>query len=193
MGYTWWQRGPNAAFHSADITMPRCAVMGGAVVAALTAWCDDKILELFAESDIAAKIDKRQTKQDLKQYLDSKAKLVFSLHEWFIHENEESGSSPFRKGDVDVFLQASPFPRSLLRRFGGLGLNSDLRNHVGSFCGDFVQDDLRRMACAVYPNELGDGDDDNGDDDACTFDHAVSKTALNSMLTVVHEADNQEK
>ena len=40
------------SFHSSDATQPRAAAMGGAVVAALTAWRDNAIANLFKDYEM---------------------------------------------------------------------------------------------------------------------------------------------
>ena len=49
MGYKWPS---TAGFHHDDPSYPRCAVMGGAVVAALTAWRDPNVLDIVENMNL---------------------------------------------------------------------------------------------------------------------------------------------
>lgn len=61
--------------------------------------------------------------------------------------------SPFDAGDVDVFLQASPFTRGLTGTFKRYGLDSDVMEVIEGFLGGsgYVQGDLERLAEKVEP------------------------------------------
>lgn len=152
-------------YHSSDPTMPRGAVMGGAVVAALTAWRDTKVVRFFAVYDLENELIEGGTR-----YFQAKHRLVSALHECFLRSQ-----SPFASGDVDIFLQPSALTRSLVEHLNQAGLNHDVRKHVESYIGGcgLVQGDLHRTATAVYQNEPGDN---------FSFVYALSKTALNAIL-----------
>jgi hypothetical protein len=147
LGYTW------PCFHSSDPELPRCAVQGGAVVAALTAWRDPEVLRLFEAAQLDAWIDKRLKRNNpfFEEYENRKTQLLDELHNWFQYNGIDS-RSVFSTGDVDIFLQASSFTRSLTRNLKDLGLDSDIRERVESFIGGcgYVQDDLKRLADSVF-------------------------------------------
>ena len=58
MGYTW------DSFHADDVHLPRCAVMGGTVVAALTGWRDEHVLQLFSNARLEDKIQYADLEDD---------------------------------------------------------------------------------------------------------------------------------
>jgi len=125
MGYQW-----RGLLNSADPTFPRGAIMGGAVVAALSSW-------EFAE-------DTKQLEEALhsgqeSEYADAKKSVLTKLHEYFLHHEPArrwgepefpAVNSIFSKGDVDIFLERSPLTRTLLQKLTGVGFTNDT---VGAF------------------------------------------------------------
>lgn len=106
------------------------------MVAALTSWRDRSVLSFFQEAELELYI----TKESPTEYLTAKESLVQSLHDWFLYKDEQGfgadappPQSPFSTGDVDIFIQASPFTRAPLNKLGELGLDANLRNHVCDF------------------------------------------------------------
>ena len=74
--------------------------MGGAVVAALTAYQDKFVVEAFANSKLF--VDGRLT--DENEYWEAKINLIKMLHNHFIFQ-QRGPSSSYSKGDVDIFMQ----------------------------------------------------------------------------------------
>jgi len=168
-------------FHSPDPDLPRAAVMGGAVVASLTAWRDDWVFEKFRESQL----DHLINCSDEKEYLRAKKKLMWKLHYFFLepidpeYDPDYEGKSAFSSGDVDVFLQPSPMTRSLMTKLSDeFKLGPQVRDHIRSFIGGsgFVQGDLRRASEEIYgpKREVCPG---------TSFVYALSEYALNGLLT----------
>jgi hypothetical protein len=203
-------------YHSLDPQLPRCAVMGGAVVAALTGWRDEHILELFHGADLELELNKQQEDSSIASYLEAKRTLVTALHDWFLYHDDEVQAysreirrvdqSPFSTGDVDIFLQASPCTRRLVDHLIGHGLTQDLRKHVHSYldaCG-FGQVDLHRMGKKIY-NQLVSlrpkktirrywkGSFTEEEQPCDEFVYALSKNALNSLLTVPENFEEQDQ
>jgi hypothetical protein len=125
LGYSW------APFHADDRELPRAALMGGAVVAALTAWRDAHIVDFFADAGLGQILERPKQKRQKKveAYKIRKEGLLTQIHTYFWR------SSCFAAGDVDVFLQASPLTRRLMRQLHVLGLGVDLRNRVQGYIG----------------------------------------------------------
>jgi len=202
LGYKW------PKFHSPDPTVPRCALQGGAVVAALTAWRDPEVLRLFEQAQLHHWMHKRRKggryvyDGGRHEYEDLETRLLERLHNWFLFrmereprwgENREdvplAPQSPFSTGDADIFLQASPFTRKLIGKLNMNGLDSGLREEVEAFIGGcgYLHDDLQRIAdtglsgldWANYPENS-------------TMVYALTKNAFNFML-VRNENPHQMK
>lgn len=184
-------------YNSADPTMPRASIMGGAVVAALSSFRDTKVAALFKKNGAIFKElkKKKPTDEDLAKYKKGMDELVAQLHDHFLHEEkkstksfpkkkksnekESSNNSPFCDGDADIFLQASPFTRALSQTLAGNGMDSFLQNHISPFLGgcDIVQDDLIRFSSALCKDYLEQEYKSYG-----AFVYAVAKNGLSFML-----------
>ena len=137
-------------FNSKNTAVPRGAIMGGAVVAALTSWNDPKIIALFQplekvidallllslsskkKSNLACSGNAHKTKRRKKtnnnpmktlidEYITTKTEIMTKLNDYFLQS-----SSPFVDGDVDMFLAASPHTRAM---FDDKGHNNINNNH----------------------------------------------------------------
>jgi len=146
VGYKW------PSFHSSDPDMPRCAVMGGAVVAALTAWRDDTVVEIFQAAGLERFLEQKDiqpSEEEIQNYLDSRKALHLRLNNYFIYSFRES---PFADGDVDVFLQASPAFRGFIEFLMKNAAMGPLPiERILSFVGGVGQnqDQLQKMATTV--------------------------------------------
>lgn len=100
MGYNLGAGISTSYYNSPDTSLPRAAVMGGAVVAALTAYQDKVVVEAFANSKLF--VDGRLT--DENEYWEAKINLIKMLHNHFIFQ-QRGPSSSYSKGDVDIFMQ----------------------------------------------------------------------------------------
>ncbi|KAL3913286.1 MAG: hypothetical protein SGILL_006554 [Bacillariaceae sp.] len=144
MGYSL-----HGLYNSSRWAMPRAAVMGGAVVAALTSWRSRDIINAFSDSMIEAEL--QNPSADEKSYNETRSKLVTKLNLKFSHSQPDRLA--FSNGDVDVFLQASPFTRELLRVFSRLGggVPATVIDHISSFTGGcgIAGGDLQRFAGAA--------------------------------------------
>jgi hypothetical protein len=127
-------------YNSQDPTMPRAAIMGGAVVAALCSWneLDCKNLWDQLEQSLVSTADPEET------YVETKQLLTKTLHKFFLARYEddlptdqkERQVSIFHSGDVDVFLQPSPLTRALYHKLTEeYELTQHVMDLVVSFCG----------------------------------------------------------
>ena len=133
-------------------------------MAALTAWRESPVLHLFAQAslheDFESDVDK-QDRHSVLTYAERKEKLWNGLHDFFQYQTGqiawgEPPSSVFSTGDVDIFLQASPLTRNLLKKLQDCGMDSDLRNRIESFIGGcgFLQEDMHRLVGNLkFPRE----------------------------------------
>jgi len=128
MGYQW--RGLN----SEDPTFPRGAIMGGAFVAALSSW-------EFTENTTLLEEALHDDCGEEGKYIEVKKSVVKRLHEYFLHQQPRrlrhepkirwpeiliAENSIFSKGDVDIFLEVSPFTRNFLQTLTNLGFTNDI-------------------------------------------------------------------
>eukprot|EP00979_Chaetoceros_neogracilis_P014154 scaffold4475_cov277-Chaetoceros_neogracile.AAC.2 len=144
-------------YHHPGSTMPRAAVMGGAVVAALKGYQDEMIVNAFNESGLFNK--EGETLQMGDTYLTRKTILLESLHSHYIQVTPEPlyvlyrrGQLPsrtqypridkclslcrkFSDGDVDVFLQASPLTQGVIHALDEHGI---VAQHLISLIGSYV-------------------------------------------------------
>lgn len=184
LGYKWMR------FHSPDPTLPRGAIMGGAVVAALTAWRDPTVLRLFQEAMPHIHLEEKLASSpgrplNLAGYFSTKAHLIGMLHDWFLHDDEEDRSA-FCNGDVDIFLPVSPHTRALVKCFQEQhSFPAKIRASIKSFLsgGSFGQSDLLRAARTLYHEERDLPEDTE-------FVYVVSDRALSTMLT---DSDSDER
>ena len=144
--------------------LPRWAVMGGAVVAALTAWRKEGVRRLFQESDLdnlllAASF----SEHDRAAYEETKEGIVRQINLLFMYGTDPSDpkrlcypqsegsrtetiAPDFSESDVDIFLQASEQTFRLQRTLWK-HLPREVLSCIEEFVGEtFVKEDLRRFA-----------------------------------------------
>ena len=125
------------SFHSTDPASSRYAVMGGALVAALTAWRDEQIIGAFHFSELETFLLEGKA----KEYFDEYRKVSLELNQWFMNskrfndgdeEEEWQGrlNSCFSTGDVDLFFQAPPIDRLIFRKLINYGFDSIVMNLI---------------------------------------------------------------
>jgi hypothetical protein len=85
-------------YNSKDPSLPRAAVMGGAVLAALR---DKTVRKYFEVSTLEAEL----LGNDEEAYVQETERLRMVLNEYFLCGGQ---SSSVADGDVDIFLQPSP-------------------------------------------------------------------------------------
>lgn len=109
-----------------DPNLPRPAIMGGSIVATLTAFRDAKVLRIFEK--YWKKLDKYLSEKKQLEYFKLKKKIIDEL---------VGCLEAFQDGDVDIFLQSSPHTRRLMEKLEhSLEYNSDVMQHIFSFVGD---------------------------------------------------------
>ena len=142
---------PANFFHSKDNSLPRGAVMGGAVVAALSSWRDAACLSLFKEFDtFLQKVegsDRRLKKKTQQTYQTLKQDLLSKVNEHFLR-GEGKTSSKYDDGDVDIFLQASPTTRSAIKPLDSVppDIKEAIADYIGGSGHGWCHGDLRRYA-----------------------------------------------
>jgi len=145
-------------YHHQDSSMPRCAVMGGAVLACLCAWRDPDIVHMFSPCPLREKM--RGCEE--REYQLARKALVLSLNLHFCHEevcsfsffgsSPTDGNYPFSDGDVDIFMQASPTTRNLLQNLSSRGVDGRVFSHIMAYLGgaDFCHEDMKRSVMAAF-------------------------------------------
>lgn len=139
--YTGYNLGANftsghSCYNSPDASIPRSAIMGGAVVAALTSFRDMAVVQAFASSKM---FTKRGNLSVGYGYSEAKQELINKLHTHFLYPQMKLryvGRSVFSKGDSDIFLQASPLSQALMNVFERHGISDDQINLIGSYIGN---------------------------------------------------------
>lgn len=176
MGYSLGAGVGTSCYHSPDASLPRAAVMGGAVVAALTAYQDKIVVEAFEKSDI---FDQEGKLAEEMIYWGAKIELIKKLHSHFIYEERSRLSngthcSLYAKGDVDIFLQSSP----LTRVFTENRIDQEQIDMIGSYVGNagICEGDLERYATKVM------GEGVIAAPDKTQFAYAVSKRSVSFIL-----------
>ena len=190
-------------YNSPGSSCPRSAVMGGAVVAALTSYQDKTVVEAFRNSDM---FDDAGLQEDPTIYWAAKKSLIHTLHDHFLCKEDieerrvrnrgrtralqgqrrprpqtTGPSSPFERGDVDIFLQASPLTREVLGVLEANGTGDpDLFGLIGSFVGNasICENGLEQYARTVVGEEYG----AIKNPDNSQFAFARSKHALSFIL-----------
>lgn len=177
-------------YHSQDGALPRAAVMGGAIVAALSSWRDPSVLAIFSAHDelfhdyVGSPLWSSSLKplsyweKKNQSWMAKKSRVIELLHDYFLFDSEPK--SPFSASDVDIFLQASPLTRDLLSKFNQMGLGDDCLKKIESYLGGcgFVQGDLQRFANALCVQSLG----PNLEFDTSLV-YALASNGLSFMLT----------
>ncbi|KAL3931945.1 MAG: hypothetical protein SGARI_004085, partial [Bacillariaceae sp.] len=157
-------------YNSEDLRMPRAAVMGGAVLAALTSWRDEFVLNAFLESSLESILDDSESTVD--DYVKEKKELTMKIH---IHFCE---SETFN-GDVDIFLQPSPFIQMQQEK-----LLPEVVPKISEYIG--AQNDLYHFSKAATTKiEAGVADND----DVGELIYALTDRSLSFMLTTKEDSD----
>ena len=174
MGYRW------PGFHSSSSDFPRCAVMGGAVLAVLTAWRKEEIVKDFQYMHLPSSFDHEE------QYLRKRASLVRTVNDYFIYSEKYA---IFSDGDVDVFLQASPMTRNLMQYFDSQRMASIIET-ISEYIGGlgFVQRDLRFMSKIVADETSNILDFSTAHTNLTSFIYALAHNGLSFQLAA-HEND----
>jgi len=155
-----------------DPRLSKAAIMGGAVVAALSSWRDEYIVSLFHSVGLheyfengGAKVNRAQNKRypmtaDLlkkmlqEEYLNRKCHLKKALHEYFLSTGtSDSQSSTYASGDLDIFLDAPCLTKQLYRDLLKKCQNkADIVSNIQSFVGGigWCHDDLQAFASALF-------------------------------------------
>jgi len=159
--------------------IPRAAIMGGAVVAVLSAFRDQNITEMFEESNLEEFLDAPALPKHVDRYEARKTELMEKLSEYFL--DDTSPKSAFSASDADIFLQASPLTRSLVALLTEHGLEGDVMDHIGSYLGGcgMVHEDLHRYASHLF---RADGGPQKKYEEIGSFVFALAKNGLSAML-----------
>jgi hypothetical protein len=145
-------------FHHIDPSMPRAAIMGGAIVAVLVSWKEvrqmqewQELKDWFRPPSETTTTSSPPTPIQLDSYDSIVERLQRKLQDYFY-----GSSSLFAAGDVDIFLQPSPLTRSLTDCLAQHGLEGDLWKQVTTYLGGFemCEGDLRRFATALCGNMI---------------------------------------
>ena len=182
MGYSLGAAACTSCYNSPDASLPRSSVMGGAVVAALTAYQDKTVVEAFERSNI---FTQEGGLPEEKIYWGAKIELIKELHSHFIYRESYSRRDPpcslYAKGDVDIFLQSSPLTQKLMNVFLENGIDQEHIDMIGSYIGNagLCEGDLERYVTKVMGE---DGYGVIGAPEDTTFAYAVSKTAVSFIL-----------
>ena len=183
MGYSLGVGAKTSFYNSPNSSLPRAAIMGGAVVAALTSYQDRTVVEAFDNSNI---FNEEGNLQEDTIYWGEKIELIKKLHNHFLYKKSYSWSrarkdnpcSIYAKGDVDIFLQPSPLTQGLIKLFTTHGIGQEQIDMIGGFIGNvgLSENDLELFVSDVM------------DDGAITaprqteFAYAVSKRAVSFIL-----------
>lgn len=183
-------------YNSQDPTMPRAAIMGGAVVAALCSWNELDCQEQWdnLEQTLFSSVDSATETTGSMEYVETKQLLTKRLHKFFLarysddlQENlTERKVSIFQQGDVDVFLQPSPLTRALYSKLTEeYGLTPHDIDRVATFCGGvgLCHSDLQRfsecMLDRLKPKY----------DKWATFVYSLAKNGLSFILALNDDPD----
>jgi len=169
-------------YHHPQSTRSRAAVMGGAVVAALKAYEDKEVVSAFDKSGLMSSKDGAIQIKDT--YWIKKASLIKTLHNHF--------SS---KGDVDVFLQASPLTQEIVNALHKHGIKEhSLISHIGSYVSNnsgLCDKDLGTYTQDVINNAVSTPRSLHEDEASFTF--TVTKNAISFILGKENEDDNYDE
>ena len=193
MGYSLSEFGEqHSYYHNSDTSIPRAAVMGGAVVATLTAYQDEIVVNAFKESGLF--VEDGISLQVGDDYWNKKTSLLKSLHTHFIYKNGDNATnSKFAEGDVDIFLQASPLTRGIARTLHDGGISDrTLLSIIGSYVGNagICEGDLGRYTTNVMNKAVTapiPGSSYNTNE--AEFAYTVSKTSVSFILCKNDEGD----
>ena len=183
MGYSLGAGTGSSCYNSHDSSIPRAAVMGGAVVAALTSYQDKIVVETFERSNI---FSEEGSLQEDRIYWGAKIELIKELHSHFTYKktykwSKDPPCSRYAKGDVDIFLQSSPLTQSLMNVFSTRGISQEQVDMIGAYIGNvgICEKDLELYVTKVMGE---DGDGVITAPDETQFAFAVSKRAVSFIL-----------
>ena len=169
-------------YHHPQSTWSRAAVMGGAVVAALKAYEDKEVVSAFDKSGLMS--SKNGAVQIKDTYWIKKASLIKTLHNHF--------SS---KGDVDVFLQASPLTQQIVNALHKHGIKDhSLISHIGSYVSSnsgLCNKDLGTYTKDVINNAIS--TPRSLHEDEASFAFTVTKNAVSFILGKENEDDSYDE
>ena len=150
-------------FHHDDPSMPRAAIMGGAIVAVIMSWRDPLVMEMKEWNEMKQWFSNPASQKD-DSYEALVERLQNQLQDYFYGASSSSSllyrdnpeleeylkkrSAAYVAGDVDIFLQPSPLTRSLASHLARHGVEEDLLQHVTGFMAgfQFCEGDLKRMS-----------------------------------------------
>ena len=191
-------------FHSKDNSLPRGAVMGGAVVAALSSWRDPECFLLFNELDTflqeveaASGSASAMSNEVISTYYSMKQDLLSKVNEHFLR-GEGRTSSKYDDGDVDIFLQASPTTRSAIKQLDSFppDIKEDIADFLGGSGHGWCHGDLHRYATFMLgtltehlkvvvdeePMGLSKSNGSDGKKEIGRFVHLLTKNGLSFMF-----------
>lgn len=129
------------AFHSNNPLLPRASVMGGAVLAALTAWQYGEAREILEDVES----NKFLLAEEKFSYWHRRRNIVRKLNQFFHPKKEAEKESPFYAGDVDIFLQESPLKNKVFKTLAAAGIQGKTVQLIWSYC-DTSMDSLGSFA-----------------------------------------------
>lgn len=171
-------------FHSSDPSISRAAVMGGSILASLTAWDYKGVRRHFKKlagflrgikgqqlnSLLSLAAPYSQLRRDivvkinqffLPRLVDEEKRIQTHYHSYTIkrprYDPDNHDQSLYHSGDVDIFLQRSPMERTLFDVLGRYGLNEEVYSIIRSFSSlgqVYNHNDLYRFANRLQQEEL---------------------------------------
>lgn len=179
----------SSCYNSPDTSVPRAAIMGGAVVAALTSFQDEVVVQAFASSGIFSKQEELSKEND---YFEKKKALIMELHTHFLYDKRrQKNRSMYSKGDTDIFLQASPLTQALMNLFEEYGISDDQITAIGSFIGHSGRNSISAWDFERFADvAMGKEDGKIKAPDETSFAFAASKTAASFILGTVEDEDD---
>ena len=155
-----------------DPDLPRPAIMGGCIVAALTAFRDETVVRVFKAYEQVLHNCLTGNCGNASDYLHLKGKILNKLA-----DPEEKLLDAFQDGDVDIFLQSSPLTHSLIEGLErSLDYNVDALQHIMSFMGGHNRD------LKAYTDKLVDNIEKGIDTDEWGFAFAVAHNTCTFAL-----------
>ena len=204
-------------YHHPKSSMPRAAVMGGAIVATLTAYQDEVVVSAFENSGLSKDgalqindtyrqkklslvkslhlhfISKKDGKQGGLPLTDSKGNLVYKTAGYMrvlVKDQIPQTSSKFSGGDVDVFLQASPWTQKIISGLHEFTNEPSLISHINSFIAlntGLSSEELGSYTQDVINNAVSTPSSIRGDESSLAF--TVGKTAISFLCGKEYEND----
>ena len=204
-------------YHHPKSSMPRAAIMGGAIVATLTAYQDELVVSAFENSGITEGgelqindtyrqrksslvkslhlhfISKKDGKQGGLPLTDSKGNLVYKTAGYMrvlVKEQIPQTASKFSDGDVDVFLQASPWTQNIISGLHEFTNEPSLISHINSYIAlntGLSSEELGSYTQDVINNAVSTPSSIKGDESSLAF--TVGKTAISFLCGKEYEDD----